>query len=88
MKNRLIRTLCGIVIALLFSAQAGHWLAIPVIERIDGLIYDLRLRLTAPGGVDPRIVILDIVENTWNNLLNIIFFFKIVNLCSGNLFWI
>jgi len=64
MNNRLIRTLGGMAIALFFSAQAGHWLSLPVIERLDGLLYDVRLRLTAPGGVDPRIVIVDIDEKS------------------------
>jgi len=63
-KGRAIRTLAGLFIALIFVGQAGHWLEIPFVERLDGIIYDVRLRLTAPGGVDPRIVIVDIDEQS------------------------
>jgi len=63
-KGRAIRTLAGLFIALIFVGQAGHWLEISFIERLDGIIYDARLRLTAPGGVDPRIVIVDIDEQS------------------------
>ena len=63
-KSRAIRTLLGLLIALIFMAQAGNWFEIPLVERLDGMIYDARLRLTAPGGVDSRIVIVDIDEKS------------------------
>ncbi|MBU3541653.1 CHASE2 domain-containing protein [Polynucleobacter sp. UB-Tiil-W10] len=63
-KGRAIRTLAGLFITLIFVGQAGNWFEIPFVERLDGIIYDARLRLTAPGGVDPRIVIIDIDEKS------------------------
>ena len=56
------RLCLGLLIVLIFASQAGGWLALPFISRLDGIMYDLRLRLAAPGGVDPRIVIVDIDE--------------------------
>jgi adenylate cyclase len=64
LNNRFLRTACGILIAMLFIAHAGNWIAVPFIEHVDGLLYDARLRLTAPGGVDPRVVIVDIDEKS------------------------
>ena len=64
LNNRFIRTVLGLLIALFFIAQAGNWIEIPFIEHTDGLLYDARLKLTAPGGVDSRIVIVDIDEKS------------------------
>ncbi|OWF65916.1 hypothetical protein B6A14_09165 [Polynucleobacter hirudinilacicola] len=64
LNNRFIRTLGGLVIALFFVAQAGNWINVSLIEHADGLLYDARLKLTAPGGVDSRIVIVDIDEKS------------------------
>ena len=60
--NRLVRTALGIVLTLFFIAQAGNWVHLPLIDRLDGLMYDARLKLFAPGGIDSRIVIIDIDE--------------------------
>ena len=63
-RKKLPRVILGCLIALLFASQAGGWISIPLIERLDGLVYDVRLRLTAPGGIDPRVVIIDIDEKS------------------------
>lgn len=54
----------GLLVVLIFASQAIGWLPLPFISRLDGVIYDLRLRLDAPGGIDPRIVIVDIDETS------------------------
>lgn len=63
-QKRLPRIGLGIAFVALFASQAGGWLPLPFIDRLDGILYDVRLRLTAPGGVDPRIVIVDIDEQS------------------------
>jgi len=63
-KKRLPRVGLGLMLVILFASQAGGWFPLPFIERLDGILYDVRLRLTAPGGVDPRVVIVDIDENS------------------------
>ena len=60
--QKLPQILIGIAITLLFAAHAAHWITLPFIERLDGQIYDARLRMTMPGGLDPRVVIVDIDE--------------------------
>ena len=62
--KRLPRIGVGLLLVLLFAAQAGGWIKIPFIELTDHLLYDVRLMLTAPGGVDPRVVIVDIDEKS------------------------
>ena len=49
---------------LLFVGHAGNLYNIGLITRLDNIIYDTRLVLTMPGGVDPRVVILDIDERS------------------------
>jgi adenylate cyclase len=49
---------------LLFVGHAGEFYNIGLITRLDNIIYDTRLALTMPGGVDPRVVILDIDERS------------------------
>jgi len=60
--KRLPRVGLGLLLVALFASQASNLISIPIIDRLDGILYDLRLRLDAPGGVDPRIVIVDIDE--------------------------
>jgi adenylate cyclase len=64
LQKRLPRIGLGIVFVALFASQAGGWFGLPFVERLDGILYDIRLRLTAPGSVDPRVVIVDIDENS------------------------
>jgi len=49
---------------LVFLGHAARLYQIGFITRLDNIIYDYRLRLTMPGTVDDRIVILDIDEKS------------------------
>ena len=49
---------------LVLLGHAAKLYQIGIITRLDNIIYDYRLRLTMPGGVDDRIVILDIDEKS------------------------
>lgn len=64
MSQRLIRVLLGLAITLFFIGHAARFYTVGFINQLDQIIYDARLRLTMPGGVDRRIVILDIDENS------------------------
>ena len=63
-KKRLPRTLLGLLFVGIFASQTIHLIPIPFLEKLDGVLYDVRLRLTAPGGLDPRVVIVDIDEKS------------------------
>jgi adenylate cyclase len=64
LKKKWLRICLGLLVVATFTSQALNELPIPLVDRLDGLIYDLRLRLTAPGSVDPRVVIVDIDEKS------------------------
>jgi len=58
------RFLACVLITLLFMAHTAHWLHIPTLQRMENILYDLRLRTTVVNTVDPRIVIIDIDEES------------------------
>lgn len=64
MKKHLIRIALGLALALVFIGHAAKVYQIPLVNTLDAFIYDARLRLTATGGIDERIVILDIDEKS------------------------
>jgi len=63
-KPLLVRFAIGVVIALFFIGHAARVYQVGLISQLDNIIYDARVRLTMPGGVDQRIVILDIDERS------------------------
>jgi adenylate cyclase len=63
-KPLLIRFAIGVAIALFFIGHAARVYQVGLISQLDNIIYDARMRLTMPGGVDQRIVILDIDERS------------------------
>ena len=64
MKQHIVRIALGLVVMLIFVGHAGKFYNIGLITRLDNIMYDTRLALTMPGGVDPRVVILDIDERS------------------------
>jgi len=63
-KQHLVRVVLGLVVLAVFLGHAAKIYQIGLVTRLDHIIYDARLRLTMPGGVDERIVILDIDEKS------------------------
>ena len=67
LSNKSIKTyrllICALI-TLLFMAHTAHWLTIPTLQRMDNILYDLRLRSTTVNTIDPRIVIVDIDEQS------------------------
>jgi adenylate cyclase len=64
LKQHVLRIVLGLLVVLVFLGHAARLYEIGFISRLDNIIYDYRLRLTMPGGVDDRIVILDIDERS------------------------
>ena len=64
MKQHIVRIALGLAVMLLFVGHVADFYNIGLISRLDNIIYDTRLALTMPGGVDPRVVILDIDERS------------------------
>jgi adenylate cyclase len=63
-KKNLPRILLGLALLAVFLGHAAKVWRIDLVDRLDNILYDARLRLTMPGGVDERIVILDIDEKS------------------------
>jgi len=64
LKRHIVRIALGLALMLLFVGHAAEFYNIGLIGRLDNIMYDTRLALTMPGGVDSRIVILDIDERS------------------------
>jgi adenylate cyclase len=63
-KQHIVRIACGLAIVLVFLGHAAKFYQVGIVAQLDNIIYDTRLRLTMPGGMDERIVILDIDEKS------------------------
>ena len=65
-RTRLIRLLVRVAISGLFLALFALHIAgkprLEIVDRIENYLYDVRIRMTMPGTVDERIVIIDIDE--------------------------
>ena len=64
MKQHIVRIVLGLALMLVFVGHVADLYNVGLISRLDNIIYDTRLAITMPGGVDPRVVILDIDERS------------------------
>ena len=62
MKRYLVRLVAGLLLTVVLLGHVSGQLTIPYVDDMENLLYDTRLRLTAPGGVDERIVIVAVDE--------------------------
>jgi len=58
------RHLMGLGLLTICLGHATHWHRIGLIERLDAMVYDAKIRMEASGTVDDRVVILDIDEKS------------------------
>jgi len=58
------RTLLNLGLILFFLLQSAHVMESPWLSSLENKIYDVRLNLTKPNTVDPRVVIIDIDEKS------------------------
>jgi adenylate cyclase len=63
-KQNLVRIVLGLVVVLLFIGHAAKYYQVEIVTKLDHIVYDTRLKVAMPGGVDDRIVILDIDEKS------------------------
>ena len=64
MKKHIVRIGIGIFVVLMFLGHVRENYRLPLIDNLEAIVYDTRLRLTMPRTVDPRVVILDIDEKS------------------------
>ncbi len=54
MKQHIARIVIGLVITLFFIGHVARFYQVPLITQLDNIVYDARMRLTMPRGVDER----------------------------------
>ncbi|MES1981756.1 MAG: adenylate/guanylate cyclase domain-containing protein [Pseudomonadota bacterium] len=64
MKRHALLIGLGLLLVIAFLGSAAKLYRIGFIQQLDNILYDYRLKLTMPGGVDKRIAILDIDEKS------------------------
>ena len=64
MKKFLPRILVGLAIVAVFFLHERGDFELPFVRKLENVVYDARLRVTMPGGVDQQVVILDIDEKS------------------------
>ena len=64
MKQYFPRYGLGLLILLVLLGHSARLYQIPFVNHMDSLIYDVKVRLTMPKTLDPRVVILDIDEKS------------------------
>ena len=64
MKQHLVRIVLGLAIVLFFIGHAAKFYEVGIVSQLDHIVFDTRLKVTMPGGIDDRIVILDIDEKS------------------------
>lgn len=62
--KRLIRIILSFLIVAVLLAHNLKWIHLSFIDQLELIAYDVRLNATLPGGVDERIVIMDIDEKS------------------------
>lgn len=64
LRRRWLRPALGLLLLSVLGLHAAEYQRLDLLSRLDAIFYDTRLRLTLPGGVDERIVIIDIDEQS------------------------
>jgi adenylate cyclase len=64
LKQHLIRIALGIGVLIFFLGHAAEQYRVGFVEQLDQIIYDTRLKVSAPRKIDDRIIILDIDEKS------------------------
>lgn len=64
MKSQIIRYALGLIAMAVLLGHAAQLYRITFVSRLDAILYDIKVRLTMPGTVDKRVVIIDIDERS------------------------
>ncbi|HQW19610.1 MAG TPA: adenylate/guanylate cyclase domain-containing protein [Rhodocyclaceae bacterium] len=68
MKQHLVRYVLSFAVLLLLLGHSAKFYQIDLINRLDAIIYDNKLKLTMPNTVDESVVILDIDEKSLSEI--------------------
>lgn len=59
-----VRIGLGLFVVFIFILHSAHVITLPLVENMEGVMYDARLRATMPDTVSPNVVIIDIDEKS------------------------
>jgi adenylate cyclase len=63
-KKQYLRILLNLLITLIFLSYAAQYFHLPIMDKLENIAYDSRMKLTMPNTVDERIAIIDIDEKS------------------------
>ena len=58
------RSILNVLLIALSLAFAGQWISLPLLDKLEHIAYDSRLKASMPNTIDPRVVIIDIDEQS------------------------
>ena len=64
MKKHILRIVVGLLIVVAFFLHEREDIEIPLIRKVENIVYDARMLLTMPGDIHSGVVILDIDEKS------------------------
>lgn len=64
LRQNYLRIAFGLLITAMFILDTSGRLPLPLMDRVEDILYDSRIRMTSKAGVDDRIVIIDIDEKS------------------------
>ena len=64
LRKHFLRIAISLLITAMFILDTTGKLPLPLMDRFENIIYDTRVKMTAPGDIDNRIVIIDIDEKS------------------------
>ena len=64
MRQHLVRFILGGIVLVVLLGHSLHVFQIPLVNHLDAIIYDAKIRLTMPQRLDERVVIVDIDEKS------------------------
>ncbi len=64
MKQRTLRIFIGLLLVTIIAAHSSGYVRLPLLDRLEAIAYDARVRFGAQPSVDPNIVIVDVDEKS------------------------
>ncbi|MDH5485843.1 MAG: CHASE2 domain-containing protein, partial [Gammaproteobacteria bacterium] len=68
LKTRFLRYGLGLSLTILFLLHSSQHFPLPIIQTLENMAYDFRLKLTLPKSVDKKVIIIDIDEKSLNEI--------------------
>jgi adenylate cyclase len=64
LQKKAAQILGSLLLGLLFVTHSAQWIKLPLLDRLELIAYDIKLKFWMPKSIDPRVVIIDIDEKS------------------------